>query len=216
MNERAVTGDPDAFYDALEETGIAVLGDPSRCVMAAGWFYDTNFHLNAAGAREFTQRLTEDIKVYLGDSSQTEIEKLPMPEIEEKTFEGDDSDADKFLTEEREEGLVITGLTEDGLQAETLVIPANVTGVDAGAFAGAEKLREVTAQENITLLPDGMLQGSGVKVLKLLGGPDKHIPGDHLTDGAEFRIQVEEAYLGDYLRNYFWQKYAARIFAGEN
>ena len=44
--------DIDAYYDFLrEELSFPILGDPHRSVLEREWFYDTNFHLNEAGAQ---------------------------------------------------------------------------------------------------------------------------------------------------------------------
>ena len=62
------------FYADLDSIlDFPVLGDPRASLMEAGWFYDTNFHLNRAGKTAFTRQLIRDIKAALGDTSATEI-----------------------------------------------------------------------------------------------------------------------------------------------
>lgn len=42
--------------------------------MEAGWFYDTNFHLNQAGRTFFTRQLIHDLKAEFSDTSLIEID----------------------------------------------------------------------------------------------------------------------------------------------
>ena len=85
MNAAALEPDTDqtavdTYYDYLDgQLLFPILGDPNRCILDSGWFYDTNFHLNASGATVFTKLLIEDLKVYLEDTSPTDIALPSMP-----------------------------------------------------------------------------------------------------------------------------------------
>ena len=82
MNALAVENaeDIDTYADYLQSQLTAPLaGDPHTCVMDAGWFYDTNFHLNVSGKTVFTRQLIRDLKAVLGDTSSTEIALPAMP-----------------------------------------------------------------------------------------------------------------------------------------
>ncbi len=69
-----------AFYTHLDAVlDFPLLGDPREAVMEAGWFYDTNFHLNRTGRTFFTRQLVRDLKAALGDTSLTEIDVPAMP-----------------------------------------------------------------------------------------------------------------------------------------
>lgn len=83
MNAAAVEPDSDVdAYAALLQNALTLplAGDPNACILDSGWFYDTNFHLNASGKTVFTRQLVRDIKAMLGDSSPTEIALPEMPE----------------------------------------------------------------------------------------------------------------------------------------
>ncbi|MDD6201177.1 MAG: hypothetical protein PUB93_07930 [Firmicutes bacterium] len=222
MNQAALADDEgklDAFYDALSaKLDFPILGDPHRSVMDRGWFYDTNFHLNASGAAVFTKYLIEDLKILLGDTSPTRIELPPMPELTRPVpMDGDNSCLDCFTYAETEDGLVIDGLTERGRSAETLVIPVSrgdrpIVGISETLFAGSTVLRELTVQENIGVLYDGMFRScTGLRKLILTGGPGCYTVGDGLRDGADFRICVPETFADSYRRHYLWQKYGSFI-----
>ena len=115
MNAAAVVGDagPDEFYDALQAAlRFPVIGDPNQSILESGWFYDTNFHLNASGKIVYTRLLVRNIKAVLGDSSPTEIAlpRQPAPTGAD-TWSGDDHDADCFLYREADGLLTVVGLS---------------------------------------------------------------------------------------------------------
>lgn len=69
MNAQAVEdgADVDGFYAALQEKlGVPLAGDPRDFILAAGWFYDTNFHPNFSGKAVYTRALVRTVKAMLG------------------------------------------------------------------------------------------------------------------------------------------------------
>lgn len=211
--------DVDAYYDALcARLLFPILGDPHRSLMESGWFYDSNFHLNASGAVVFTKTLIEDLKIYLRDTTPTGISLPPMPSAAPPAAAGDSSCADSFTYRRADGGWSLDGLTASGRTAEALILPASyrgepVVGMSEALFAGNFTLREVTVQPNIGVLYDGMFRGcSGLKRLVLTGeSPSSYAVGDGLLDGADFLIYVPEASIDQYRRGYSWQKYGARL-----
>ncbi len=213
----------DDLYDAVRGAlGIPILGDPHRCIMDSGWFYDTNFHLNDAGALVFTKLLTEDVKVYLHDTGVTGIAAPVMPAASFRAAGASSDDEDCFLYEATDDGLLITGLTEKGLSAGSLTVPARhggaeVVAIGADALRGAGSLRHLTIQPNVGLLPDGLLRHCPLlQALILTGPPEAYVPGDGLLTGVSCRILVPSDQLARYLSHYTWQKYAAHIGASDD
>jgi len=94
--------EPDGFFDAVQSRlGVPVIGDPNASVLDAGWFYDTNFHLNASGKTVYTRLLIRNIKAMLGDSSPTDIAIPAQPEPEQaERWAGDDSYAGCVVLED--------------------------------------------------------------------------------------------------------------------
>ncbi len=225
MNRAAVQDSAsrlDALYDDVAAAlRIPILGDPHRCVLDSGWFYDTNFHLNEAGALAFTRLLTEDIKVYLRDTSATRLPSPAMPAPAFRAAGGSSGDADCFLYEAVDGGVIITGLSEKGLAADQLTLPAHsgeaaVTAIRPDALSGAARLRSLTIQPNIGLLPDGLLSPCPfLQALILPGPPEAWTPGDGLLRGVSCRILVPADQLPRYLTHYTWQKYAPYLAAME-
>lgn len=209
----------DAYYDYLDgQLLFPILGDPGRCILDSGWFYDTNFHLNASGATVFTKLLIEDLKVFLEDTSPTDIALPAMPSAGTATLGSDNSDGALFTYRRTENGWILSGLTEAGQSAQSLILPGSyegdpVVGLDEALFAGNTVIREIRVQPNIGVLYDGMFSGcTALEKLILIGeDPSAYAAGDGLREGADFFICVPEAALDRYRRDYFWQSYAAWI-----
>ena len=213
----ATRADVDAYYDYLQSQLLfPILGDPNRCILDSGWFYDSNFHLNAAGATVFTRLLAEDIKLYLEDTSPTDIPLPAMPVPPAAEIQGDDSDADLFTYRREESGWIAEGLTAGGRAAAELTVPTRwqgepVIGIAPDLFAGNDRLVRITLQPNAGVLYDGMFRGCNrLRELVLTGErPSDYAVGDGLMDGARFMIYVPADAVDSYRRSYFWQAYDA-------
>ena len=97
-----------------------VISDPNAYILDSGWFYDSNFHLNSAGAVVRTCALAEDILAYLGCYEEV---AYGLPEMPDSIAPAYESTAETgFFTYEAITdqnggtlGYRISGLTESGL-----------------------------------------------------------------------------------------------------
>lgn len=222
MNAAAVEGaaGPDEFYDALQAAlRFPVIGDPNQSILESGWFYDTNFHLNASGKIVYTRLLVRNIKAVLGDSSPTEIAlpRQPAPAGAD-TWSGDDRDADCFLYREADGLLTVVGLSAGGLAREALTVPSAwnglpVTAIGGGAFAGGARLREVVVQQNITQIADGAFSGCPAldRIRIRTGSPAGCRVGQGLLEGTDAAVYVPADALSDYRTDYFWSVWGQRV-----
>lgn len=73
MNERGIISTEEearAFFEYLEENiDCEFISSPEDYILGAGYFFDTNFHLNLVGVQVRTLRLGYDIKIARGDMS---------------------------------------------------------------------------------------------------------------------------------------------------
>ena len=220
MNAAAVENadNIDAYADFLQTQITALLaGDPHTCVMDAGWFYDTNFHLNADGKTVFTRQFIRDLKAMLGDTSATEIALPAMPpyRMQTDTEAANNSDAVYFTWESSR--LVVNAA---GRGRRTLTVPGEVDGRPVTAltpdtFAGCGMLEKLTIQQNITALPDGLFAKCSALQEITLTQPDpaRLSVGQALFDGAPAfcRIRVPAASYTAYCLSYAWSPYAESI-----
>ncbi len=222
MNGAAVEpgSDPDAYCGALRaRLDCELAGSPHTSTMEAGWFYDTNFHLNEKGRQVFTCLLARDIKAMLGDTSPTEEPRVDMPALEQpQSYQGDDRDADCFVYQQVSGGWQITGITEEAKERRRLILPSRwqgqpVTGFSAGALGGAEGLEQLVIQPNITALPDGAFKGCPAleQVTLLHTDPAGLLVGQALLEGSSCQIAVPAEAYDRYCLSYSWSAYASRL-----
>ena len=222
MNALAVEGaaGPDQFFGAVQSAlRLPVIGDPNASVLDAGWFYDTNFHLNASGKTVYTRLLVRNIKAMLGDSSPTDIPLPAQPELGQAAlWAGDSSDASCFILEDRGGWAAVTGLTSEGAGRERLTVPAAweglpVTAIDAAAFAGGMRLQEIVIQPSVHTIADGAFEGCPTleRVIMRSGQPSGCRVGQGLLDGTDASIYVPPEALSRYRSDYFWSVHAAGI-----
>lgn len=220
MNREAVVNEEaaDGWFEKLEQSAdFTILGNPHTCVMESGWFFDTNFHLNEAGAVVNTYYFIRDLKAQLRDSSVTDIELPQMPQVPgrlDQALEGDNSDEFCFTYEGEGSSLVITGVSEKGREKEELTFPqehngTKVTAVQEGSLEGCESLKTVNVYGGITLR-DGCFAGCPkLREIRLLGKPSEIMAGRNLLKGCEALLYTE--YEEEYRLDYSWSAYSDKI-----
>ena len=226
MNAAAVTPAQQkligAFSAAMaERLDCEILGDLRRVILEPEWFYDTNFHLNSAGAVVNTALLAVELKPALGDPSEVAIELPPMPQMGTAVLkDGDNSDADCFLYEMREAEAVIVGLTELGKTRNRLVVPASREGLPVvsfseDVFAGDELLEELVIQSSVRRIPDGSFRGCTAlqRIVLRNSSPAGCSVGRGLLDGTDAWVWVPKEAYSIYCTNYFWSIHADRLRA---
>lgn len=217
MNKDAVVDEDalDGWFQKMEEsTEYTILGNPHICMMESGWFFDTNFHLNEAGAVVNTYYFIRDIKAQLRDSSVTDIELPQMPKGADSAVKGDNSDELCFIYEKEGSSFVITGVNEKGREKEELTFPkehdgVKVTAVREGSLEACESLKTVNVYAGMTL-HDGCFAGCPrLREIRLLGKPSEITAGKELLDGCEALLYTE--YDEEYRLDYSWSIYSDRI-----
>ena len=171
VNQSAIEGDAEAgaaayFRVCLDAFDCPIISDPNRYILDSGWFYDSNFHLNSAGAVLRTCLLAEDLLPQLGCYEELSFPRPTMPEPTSQA-PGETADSGLFLfapVGEDDAGWLVSGLTGEGAKQATLTIPATyegkpVVGLVDHALDGADALEELRLPSSIESLPDGVFQG---------------------------------------------------------
>lgn len=224
MNAAATSGEElariGAYTDALEAAlTFPILGSAQESILDQGWFFDTNFHLNASGAIVNTICMAAQLKDALGLDGGISI---PMPEMPDAMrmalAEDDDLDADCFLWEERDGAAYLTGLTAAGRAREQLAVPSvlgglPVTAFSPAVFAGHDDLQELTLPVSIRRIENGSFAGcASLEHLVLRQeSPNRITVGDGLLLGTACMVIVPADAYGLYQTSYFWSVHASRI-----
>ena len=213
MNERALEkGTTEESIYAFEDYLASVLeceiiSLASTYIMDAGYFYDTNFHLNEAGVTYRTRRLIEDLFLIRCEDGP---EAPSLPDFDPVYDGEDDPNSDLFLYEELPNGaLSIVGLTEKGKSAAELTVPLGVRGrkiisIGEGALAeGVATKLTVTRDTNLRSFFDGCMDGSDITDIWIYH--DYQYDDDAITPSSNFSgIYIHVAPDSEYLNNYSW------------
>ena len=156
------------------------------------------------------------------DGTETEVTPTPAPtDTPAPEIEGSSRDAAFFSYEAYNEGLMISGVTEEGKEQSELEVPWRIDGqkvvaIGQNAFQGCDNLRSIYIQSNITRLMQDCFDGaprlsdihidndSGANVL---------VPGVGLFDDVPNRVKVyvPKSSFGTFLADYFWGNYNDRL-----
>ncbi len=217
------------YTDFLKEHfNCEVLGDANNMIYLADYFYDSNFHLNSAGAAVHTRQLALDIAPLVGMSADDITLPYPdPPEIPEDNGSEDDLSYDEnevyFTYEVTEHGVYISGVSEFGKTQSVLTTPRaydgkKVVSFRADAFADCGTLTELYITDNIAQIPDGTFRGADklTKIHILAEDPNSTTVNnlsEKAMDGlpAAARFFVPEKSFALYQTNYFWGPYADYI-----
>lgn len=235
MNELALSPDLtlediESYVSYLNEVfDCEVLGDPNNAIYTPGYFFDSNFHLNSAGAVLHTAQFASALAPLVGLSeSDINIEIPEEPEIpdpdKDKVYDYDENEV-YFTYEVTDSSVFITGLTELGKAQTTLRTPVaydgrKVTQIAANAFAGGSGITELYVTDNISWIANGAFRGADslTKIHILASDPDLTKvdsignPREGLPE--ESRFYVPAGSLSVYENNYFWNPFA-RYLIGE-
>lgn len=212
----------DAFYDYIDGLlDFEILGNPHNYIFESGWFYDSNVHVNSAGAIVYTRRLTMDLKTYFEDYTNTSISMPSMPIVPEKEETGaDGKDAAFFEYKETGYGYEIIGLTEEGKQKTSIEIPdyyngKKVLSFTVDVFQDNDVLQEVHIGKNIARVANGSFKGC-TALTKIYMSPsalpsDCSVYEDFFQGTTHCKVYVPQDKLIAYKMDYWWARHAAYI-----
>ena len=205
------------FADYLDSRlDCEIISDIESCIFDAGYFFDTNFHLNSPGALARTIRLARDLKLALGITNVIADEEPTPPALPEIDiiYNGTDGNARYFTYALREDGTYeITGLSELGLKEEELTLPLGyngykVTSVGEGALS-SEVLRAltVTADSNVKIFRNGAFLGTpALRDLYIYktSGDDIAPPATFRGVNKSFTVHIPKG--TDFPYHYYWSE----------
>lgn len=154
-----------AYFTAVNESlPCLVISDPNDYILESGWFYDTNLHLNSAGAVVRTCALAQDILAYLGCYRPVERPLPDMPPSAAAPAEAEEGDNSllTFTPVGDGAGWLVSGLTAEAAGRESLTVGSvwegrPVVGLTPDALRGAAALTELHIPASVAALPDGLL-----------------------------------------------------------
>lgn len=199
-----------------EDINCMFIDTLDQAVMEAGYFYDTNFHLNDAGRTARTIALAKNLRLSHGITKGVVTAVAPKaPALPyDPYYEGIDSNSSYFLYEKRPDGTyAIVGVSESGINEKTLTLPLGYEGLKVTAIApdafkgsGVEKL-VITNDSNIRTIENGAFGGAyKLKELWIYKTTGDAItpPLNFLGTAKGFAVHVPEG--SDYGYHYYWSE----------
>ncbi|MBR2848647.1 MAG: hypothetical protein IKB87_04240 [Clostridia bacterium] len=235
MNRDALSQTTDAetmiaFFDYLSASlECTVIGSPEDTAYDAEYFYDTNYHLNDAGAILHTKEILKALYRQLGRTDLPRVrvpEKPSLPVYEGFLTWNDNEYSHFFLYEAYGNGYAIVGTTDAAQSEPYLEIPTIYKGravlaIASGAFAGCDSLSEIKIFKNVTVFEEELFSGySGnltvymdVEDAAYMTDPNASLPRvspammENTT--AKVKICFSQKCFERYLQDYSWQQYGA-------
>ena len=217
----AFTSEEAAAFESYiaEKLGCAVLGSIAGATYEAGYFYNTNFHLNDTGAVLHTVNMIDLLKEKLGIDTPTNIEipSLAAPDGGEEPQEAEEPQVIMF--EVRDEGgtLYLTAIKNEYKGETRIRLPETynghpIAGLTSGFLSGCEQLTELEIPGCYTIYESGIFAGCPrlEKVYIGLADPGRSfVPDAGLMDGAAatVRLYIPTAKKGKFNSNYTWRNY---------
>lgn len=200
-----------ALDDELEFPVISYLED---YIIPAGYFYDTNFHLNDSGAILRSIRLASDILMYLGDPSpilhiEPNEPELPMADVYLEYY---DPNSEYFeYTPLADGSYMISGVKDEYKNIETLTVPLtynNYRVTELGpAFLSGSSVRTlvITEDTSVRTIMNGAFKGaSSLRSLYIYFREEAELspPADFVGTASDFRVYVPDG--SNYMSGYYW------------
>lgn len=222
------------FESKLKEAlHCPLLGSVEDYFLEKGYFYDTNFHLNASGALAFTDRITLLLKEALGREALSSIEVPDAPPlasdvvVDVPVSGGDLVPFDKYNGEPnidyvdyftyKEEGNTykITGVKAEHLGMTEVILPSvyngkNVTALAENALLGCTDLVRIHIGITYKSLEKNAFNGCiSLEGIYLYETDGNHIapPLTGLLDGASRSVKIFIPEDGNYIAGYTWSRY---------
>ena len=222
-SEDNVTGLYEFIGSAFE---FPIISNPFNYILDAGYFYDTNFHVNDSGMTVHSVNLLNDIKNQLGISAPTNIELPAAPEIpaDDDGVEGNNRDEDCFVFGEDENGnCIITSLSEKGASRKNIEVPYSHNGrqivaFNADVFAGNTVIEVIILQDNIATVFDRSFDGcTSLRNIFLRHKKPSEIKiGYEFLAGTEATINIYKSSIDAFKNDYSWSYYSSYMVGYED
>lgn len=199
-----------------ESLGLTSISYIEDYILDAGYFYDTNFHLNDVGTTLRTIRLARDLRLELGITEgvldvEPEAPALPFYDV---AFMGEDENAKYFTYADLPDGAkAIVGISPLGATMEHLTVPLGADGrkvvsIERGALASLNLTSlTVTEDSNLTRFAEGAFDGAGnlcdIYIYKKSGN-DINPPSSFVGASKLLRVHIPRD--SDFTTHYYWSE----------
>jgi len=225
VNEKAVIDEEETtnyYWSIRQNVSCKVVGNPNQYMIDAHYFYDSNFHLNNAGATLRTYLFAQDIyRDVLQKNTKPNIVIPEMPPYIDESEVGPDSEtAICFDYVEYEDSLLISNIKDEFINEENIILPAvangkKVVGITRNAFSKSNAINDINIPISIKIIMDGAFGNcpslTGIYI-------ETYNPSDiivsytgSMTEDVteEFIIYIHDGAFTDFATDYYWGAYSS-------
>jgi hypothetical protein len=217
-NQKAFNDSDLDYYNSIIEKRLNFesLGKIKDYIYNKYYFYDTNFHLNSAGAYLHTSKLAKNLSNKLNLEIKKEIEIISMPSPLYTLR--DEIELDSIIYTKSNNGYFVSDVL-DTFKGTRIEIPKEIFGVKVigvldQAFSNLENLEELVLPETIESLGDECFYNS-LKLIKIYLNSDNAppVPSSGLFDNTnpDIKVYVPKAKLKLYTSGYIWMSYISYL-----
>lgn len=225
LNEKSVQNKNsiDNYYWSIRnKISCKTIGNPSEYIIDPHYFYDSNFHLNDAGASLRSYIFIQDIYRDILHEAKCPSFPIPtMPEYIDEDATTDDSETALFFEYvDYEDCLLISGVKSDHANDFDIILPSvangkKVIGIAKEAFKKCTSLEKIVIPSSISILMDGCF-GNSTSLKKVY--IETHKPSDIIVSytgemtngtGSDFRIFIHNDCYTDFAADYYWGAYSS-------
>ncbi len=209
-----------SFYWKIRDLfNYKVVGNPQEYILDSHYFYDTNFHLNDAGALYRTMIFINDIKRDIFQEKSIKAFDIPSkPDYKPEDEYKDNGYSSYFKYSKVSGSYVISGVADEHiddaqLTTATIFNGEAVKAIARNAFVGANNLETLVITSNIGMLENGSFNGAkNLKSIYLLQSVPSKLIVDYQKKLFEepsdnIKIYVPKGSLSDYKTDYNWSNY---------
>jgi len=224
------------FEKALEKSlDCELLYGIEDCLIDERYFYDTNFHLNSAGAVYYTDLLVSAVKKKLGITTENGIDVPPAPPLpqdvvveppvgekvpfDEYTGEPNNDYAECFEYRLYGSSYAVVGVKDEYKDMEEVILPStyngkNITTLAENALRGCINLKRIHIGLTYKTLENSAFDGCIALeriYLYQLDGENISAPRSGLLDGCNPSVRIYVPEGSNYFTGYTWSSYQERF-----
>lgn len=208
------------YYWLLRESfDFPVIGNPEEYVIDPHYFFDSNFHLNDAGAIYRTKLFADDIYRDVWNIAKNSSISIPAQPPYPDIVIGEDSESVKYFElQENETGFTLLRVKDDYINEPSISVPKYFNGkvintLGSNCFINCKNLSRIILPRTITAIENGAFANLyNLKEAVILYNDPSKILVDYtgrLLDGAldDFKILIPESGYTSYCVDYYWGSY---------
>lgn len=219
IDQNIETEAQDLYWFFRSKLSFPIVGNPLDFAMDPRWFYDTNFHLNDAGATYRTILFNEYLGMQLGLAPKQRPFTPAMPDYPTaEELNGTSESAQYFTYGEFDGKLVVSGMTQEGKALDMILLPAvkenrTIAALFKDALSGSS-LRSISIPATYSMLQNGCFaNASNLLEVHLLNSDPSSLTVNYmggLFEGANsaLKVFVPKGSLGNYKSDYNWSIYS--------